>query len=326
MRRRREKLVRRSGEALPPVARQRAEHVGSHLVEAVIDAAVRQALCLLPDDIVRDSGERALAITALEGVVGGANGLDLVHRRTLDDRGEPLVGADCCEDVAVSVELNIVDDASAAADAAAAVLVEAVRAGRAVGLSGGSTPRVAYERAAGLEADWSTATLWLVDERCVLPADPLSNTRLVQRDDPRPRRVGAPVPRDRDARRRRGCRRPLRRAPPRARACRRSLFLGVGSDGHTASLFPDAPSLAESERLAVAADAGMEPFVPRITMTLAAIAAADHVVFLVTGEDKAERVRQAFATQPSTAIPASLARSAAGRTTVILDRGAAGRL
>ena len=79
----------------------------------------------------------------------------------------------------MNVELTVVDDASAAADAAAALLVDAVRVGRAVGLSGGSTPRVAYERAAGLESDWSTATIWLVDERCVLPADPLSNTRLV---------------------------------------------------------------------------------------------------------------------------------------------------
>jgi 6-phosphogluconolactonase len=225
----------------------------------------------------------------------------------------------------MTLELTVVDDASAAADAAAVLLVEAARAGGAVGLSGGSTPRVAYERAAALEADWSTATLWLVDERCVLPEDPLANTRLVretilERVASPPRfheiatHVGVEGAADRyDALLRRDGVPPL-------------LFLGVGSDGHTASLFPDAPSLAEGERLAVAADAGMEPFVPRITMTLAAIGAAEHVVFLVTGEDRAERVRQAFASPPTPAIPASLARSASGRTTVIVDRGAASRL
>jgi 6-phosphogluconolactonase len=144
----------------------------------------------------------------------------------------------------MSVELTVVDNASAAADAAAALLVEAARAGGAVGLSGGSTPRIAYERAAALEADWSTATLWLVDERCVLPEDPLANTRLVretilERVTSPPRfheiatHVGVEGAADRyDALLRRDGVPPL-------------LFLGVGSDGHTASLFPDAPSLAE---------------------------------------------------------------------------------
>jgi 6-phosphogluconolactonase len=104
------------------------------------------------------------------------------------------------------------------------------------------------------------------------------------------------------------------------------VLLGVGSDGHTASLFPGSPALDEPVRLAVAADAGLEPFVPRVTLTLAAIATATHVVFLVTGEPKAEQVRRAFADPPSPAVPASLARSAAGRTTVILDGAAASRL
>ena len=225
----------------------------------------------------------------------------------------------------MTVELTVVDDASVAADTAAVLLVEAVRGGLAVGLSGGSTPRVAYERAAALEGDWSTVTLWLVDERCVLPEDPIANARLVRETilD----RVASP-PRLQEIATHVGVEGAADRydALLHREGVPSLLFLGVGGDGHTASLFPDAPSLAEGERLAVAADAGMEPFVPRITMTLGAIAAADHVVFLVTGEEKAERVRQAFASPPSTAIPASLARSAAGRTTVILDRGAAGRL
>ena len=225
----------------------------------------------------------------------------------------------------MTVELTIVDDAGAAADTTAGLLVEAVRAGGAVGLSGGSTPRVAYERAAALESDWSAGTLWLVDERCVLPDDPLSNTRLVRETilD----RVAA-APRFQEIATHVGVEGAADRYDELLRRERvpSLLFLGIGSDGHTASLFPNAPSLAATERLAVAADAGLEPFVPRITMTLAAIAAAHHVVFLVTGADKAERVRQAFADPPTSAIPASLARSAAGRTTVIVDRAAASRL
>ena len=98
------------------------------------------------------------------------------------------------------------------------------------------------------------------------------------------------------------------------------LLLGVGSDGHTASLFPNAPGLEEQARLVVAADAGLEPFVPRVTLTLPAIAAARTVVFLATGPDKAEAVERAFGRPPSPETPASLARGL--RTVAVLDAAA----
>jgi 6-phosphogluconolactonase len=104
------------------------------------------------------------------------------------------------------------------------------------------------------------------------------------------------------------------------------VLLGMGDDGHTASLFPGSPALEETDRLVVAAEAGMEPYVPRVTMTLQAIAAAAHVVFLVTGGGKAARVPQAFAGPGMATVPASLARSAVGRTTAILDAAAASGL
>ena len=67
------------------------------------------------------------------------------------------------------------------------------------------------------------------------------------------------------------------------------LLLGVGPDGHTASLFPDQPTLQERSRLAVGVrEAGFEPFVARITMTLRTLSAARKVVFLATGASKAE--------------------------------------
>lgn len=225
----------------------------------------------------------------------------------------------------MSVELVVLSDAAAAADAAAERLVEAVRAGSAIALSGGSTPGAAYERAATLEPDWSAATLWLADERCVAPDDPISNAHLVQNTildrvaaQPRFHPVATHVGAEGAAVR--------YDALLREEGLPAFVLLGVGADGHTASLFPGSPALGEVDRLAVAADAGLEPFVPRVTLTLPAIAEAAHVVFLVTGTAKAECVRQAFAGSPSRAIPASLARSAIGRTTVILDEAAASRL
>ena len=58
---------------------------------------------------------------------------------------------------------------------------------------------------------------------------------------------------------------------------------GIGADGHTASLFPDAPALDERERRAVAAEPGLEPFVERVTLTPPVFAATRLLVYLVTG-------------------------------------------
>ena len=104
------------------------------------------------------------------------------------------------------------------------------------------------------------------------------------------------------------------------------VLLGIGRDGHTASLFPSAPSLDETERRAVAAEPGFEPFVPRVTMTLPVLRAARHVLFLVTGADKADAVRRAFAEEPSLATPAGLVRSENGTTTALLDAAATAQL
>jgi 6-phosphogluconolactonase len=102
------------------------------------------------------------------------------------------------------------------------------------------------------------------------------------------------------------------------------VLLGIGPDGHTASLFPNAPSLDERERLAVAAEPGLEPFVERVTLTLPALAGAREVIFLTTGEEKADAVERAFAHPPSPQTPSSLARGL--HTVAYLDRAAAARL
>ena len=88
--------------------------------------------------------------------------------------------------------------------------------------------------------------------------------------------------------------------------------MGVGPDGHTASLFPRAPALAERERRAVAAEAGMEPFVPRVTTTIPFLAQTELMLFVVTGADKADAVRRAFAEEPPTTPRKPRARAAHG--------------
>ena len=217
------------------------------------------------------------------------------------------------------VELRVEADAEAAAATVASLLVEA--RGDVV-LTGGSTPGRAYELAADRRADWSEVELWWGDERCVPPDDDRSNYGLARRTLlDRVERLG-PVHRIQGE---------LGPGPAAsaydAELRGRSLelmLLGLGSDGHVASLFPNAPALDETERLAVPAEAGLEPFVDRVTVTLRAIAAAQLVVFLVSGEEKAEPARRAFAEPPERATPASLARGR--RTFAVLDAAAASLL
>jgi 6-phosphogluconolactonase len=104
------------------------------------------------------------------------------------------------------------------------------------------------------------------------------------------------------------------------------ILLGMGADGHCASLFPDQPTLDEQERRAIPAEATLKPFVERVTMTVPVLCSAPAVVFLVTGEDKAEAMERAFAQPPDRSAPASLVRSATGRTSVVADEAAAARL
>jgi 6-phosphogluconolactonase len=107
------------------------------------------------------------------------------------------------------------------------------------------------------------------------------------------------------------------------------LLLGIGPDGHCASLFPNQPALSERSRLVVGVpEAGLEPFVPRISLTLPALAGARHIVFLVTGASKADAIAEAFGpgANPDPAVPASLLVPEAKRITVLMDQAAAAHL
>jgi len=106
------------------------------------------------------------------------------------------------------------------------------------------------------------------------------------------------------------------------------VLLGLGPDGHTASLFPGSPALAERERTVMATPpAPLPPHVRRITLTLPAIGKARHVVFAVTGEDKADVVARVLEGPPDAErLPAQAVRPESGSVVWLLDRAAASRL
>jgi len=217
----------------------------------------------------------------------------------------------------VPPELRVLDDPSAEV----AALLDATD-GHLV-LTGGSSPRRTYERCDG---DWSRKTVWFSDDRCVGPEDERSNYRMARgalfvRVDTTVERIeGELGPQE-------GADRYDTRL--RAKLGERPEFdlvlLGMGPDTHVASLFPGKPALEETERLAVGVpEAGMEPYVPRVSLTLPVLNAAKRLVLLVTGPDKAEAVERAFGpdARPDPAVPASLLHD----PVVFLDPAAAERV
>jgi 6-phosphogluconolactonase len=192
-------------------------------------------------------------------------------------------------------------------------------------LTGGSTPGRAYKLAAELQPDWSSAEVWWGDERCVPPDHEWSNYGLAKRTllD----RVAVPPASVHRIRGELGAERAAGEYDVELEGVTLDfVLLGLGPDGHTASLYPHAPGLAERERRAIPAEAKLEPLVDRVTMTIPVLESAPLVVFLAAGPEKAAAVRRAFAEPPSEATPASLIRSKNGETVVILDPAAAQEL
>ena len=223
------------------------------------------------------------------------------------------------------VELVRVADAEEAARVIADELVAAARAGQSIVLTGGTTPGQAYKLAAEAEPDWSGAALWWGDERSVPSEDERSNFRLARESllaglSGQPREVhrirgelGAEAAAAEYDHELEGAKLDL-------------VLLGVGPDGHTASLFPGQPTLDERSRRAIPAEAKLDPFVERVTLTVPVLCSAPEVLFLVTGEPKAEAVERAFGRPPDRGTPASMVRSAGGRTRLVADAAAASRL
>jgi 6-phosphogluconolactonase len=223
--------------------------------------------------------------------------------------------------VAREIDIVVVDDP---AQAVAERLAEAARAGGHVVLTGGGSPRIAYERAAALQSDWTGVQLWWGDERCVPQDDERSNygmakAALLDRVKVgKVHRMRGELGRDEGA--------TLYEQELGSLERFDLVLLGLGPDGHVASLYPEQPTLDETERRVVGAEAKLEPYVDRITLTLPMLRRAREVLFLVAGESKAEAAHAAFAGEPTRATPGSLVRATDGQTTAVLDAAAAARL
>ena len=221
-------------------------------------------------------------------------------------------------------ELRVVEDpAGEAAERLAAASGHVV-------LTGGSTPRVAYERAAEARSDWSGVDFWFTDERCVPPDHEHSNYRMAAKallegaegavwhrmqGELGPREGAAAYERELDG--------TFGEGTPAFDV----VLLGLGPDAHICSLFPGDDALEERERRAVGVETpGMAPLVSRITLTLPVVNSARELLFLVTGEEKAEAVARSFGGPPDPRAPGSLVRPESGTLTVLLDSAAAARL
>jgi len=222
------------------------------------------------------------------------------------------------------LELVVVENAQEVAAGVAERLARAAREGGNVVLTGGKTPEQAYEEAARREPDWSMVDVWWANEPCVPPDDPnpnygMAKRSLLDRLQRPPRgvhRIKGELGKDEAA------------AEYERQLDDRQLdllLLGVGPDGHVASLFPNAPTLRRREKV-LPAEPGLEPFVDRVTLSLPVLRSAGEILFLLAGESKADAAARAFAGEPSPDTPASLVRAQTGRTVVILDRAAAAKL
>lgn len=205
-------------------------------------------------------------------------------------------------------------------DPAEAVADLLVQARGDIVVTGGSSPQRAYELAAQRRSDWSDVTVWFTDERAVPTDDERSNFAMVERawfsrvdTPPRVQRMKGELGHEAGAE--------DYAAALGADPDFDVMLLGLGPDAHIASLFPGKPEKHVTDRLVVAVpEAGMEPYVPRISLTLPAINAARRKVFLVTGESKRDAIARAFGDEPDPESPAAHVRP----VTVYLDRAAAG--
>ncbi len=190
---------------------------------------------------------------------------------------------------------------------------------RTIALSGGSTPKPVYERLARVDYPWSEVDVFFGDDRCVPPDDPESNFRMA--NEALLSKVAARVHPMYD------CDADAYEADLKTVFGDVDLpsidlnFLGIGDDGHTASLFPGKPALDVTDRWVVyVPEPGMPPPLPRLTLTFPVHNASKLAVFLVGGEKKRERLRQLMEGDES--IPS--ARIHAARVIVLADRSAAG--
>ncbi len=214
--------------------------------------------------------------------------------------------------------LKILGDHDALARAAAERAADALRRavaqrGRALlVLSGGRTPLAAYRLLAGMDLPWEATHLFWGDERMVPYDHPESNfgaaraTGLPARVPPEnlhpmPAAMGGPSPSAR------AYQDELRRTLSGPNPAFDLVLLGMGPDGHTASLFPGDPALTERQRWVAPVDAPRRarPRLPRVTLTLPALSSGRQVIFMAGGEGKRRALAAVLAGEP---LPAAMVR------------------
>ncbi|MDQ3800827.1 MAG: 6-phosphogluconolactonase [Acidobacteriota bacterium] len=234
-----------------------------------------------------------------------------------------------------SCEVKIFPDVETLNEAAAGLIAEiaakALQAGDkfSIALAGGSTPEALYKLLASGEfknrIDWTKTLVFFGDERCVAPDEAESNYRmaseaLLSRVPLLPENVF----------RLRGEIEPEKAVAEYEEIIKKTLgenarfdlvLLGMGDDGHTASLFPETKALRETERL-VAANFVEKLNANRLTLTFRALNAAKNVLFLATGAKKAAMIKKVLSTE-TIDLPASLIKPENGSCFWFLDREAA---
>jgi len=209
-----------------------------------------------------------------------------------------------------------------------------------VALSGGRTPEQVYRRLASQSPaapqEWSSTHFFFSDERCVPPDHPDSNYHLADAALFRPLNIpedrihrmrGEHPNHDAAAREYEDVLRTVTNADPAGWPQLDLLMLGIGNDGHTASLFPGTDALRERRRWVTVGQAPSGPRT-RLTLTLGVINQATVVLFLASGNSKADRVKAVLEPQQDAdrELPAALVRPDRGRLIWLLDRPAAAKL
>jgi 6-phosphogluconolactonase len=205
-----------------------------------------------------------------------------VHRYTLSD-------PDAAAEASCHFIINLLEEALAGQDFAS------------LAVSGGSTPKLLFQKLAATRFRWDKVFLFFVDERCVPPADTASNYKLAEEFLIRPAHIPG-----RNVHRIHGEINPEAAAKGYVEEIREFFALedgamprvdvvhrGMGPDAHSASLFPGEPLIDDRENIAAAV--WVEKFhMWRVTLLPGALLAAKHNVFVVCGDDKAEAVRAVF--------------------------------
>jgi 6-phosphogluconolactonase len=238
-------------------------------------------------------------------------------------------------------DVRIYPDLAALSQAVARTLVEQVNSSIAGGgifslvLAGGNTPRALYRLLSGAYRDripWQQVHVFWGDERYVPPDDPRSNYRMAEESllsqVPIPPGNVHPMPTSYPlAEEEAGAYESVLRAHFNSSWPRFDLvLLGLGAEGHTASLFPGSPALREQQRWVMAVQTPAEPPL-RLTLTLPALNHAACVYFLAAGAEKAGALSQAVAAaRPLNSCPASMVQPEQGKVVWWADEAAAGLL